>query len=72
MIAAEQIERMTLAQRMEAMELLWRSLSAEPDRVASPAWHRDVLQQRRAKIESGKAEFLTIAELKKRLTKRRR
>ncbi len=71
MIAAEQIERMTLAQRMEAMELLWRSLSAEADRVASPAWHRDVLQQRRAKIESGKAEFLTIAELKKRLTKRR-
>ena len=72
MIAAEQIERMTLAQRMEAMELLWRSLSAEPDRVASPAWHRDVLQQRRAKIESGKAEFLTIADLKKRLAKRRR
>ncbi len=72
MIAAEQIERMTLAQRMEAMELLWRSLSAEPNRVASPAWHRDVLQQRREKIESGKAEFLTIAELKKRLAKRRR
>jgi hypothetical protein len=71
-IAADQIEQMTLAQRMEAMELLWRSLSAEPDRVASPAWHGEVLQRRRAKIESGKAEFLTIDQLKKRLAKRRR
>jgi hypothetical protein len=72
MIAAAQIEQMSLAERMEAMELLWRSLSAEPDRVVSPTWHGEVLRQRRAKIESGKAEFLTIAQLKKRLGKRRR
>ena len=72
MIAAAQIEQMSLVEPMEAMELLWRSLSAEPDRVVSPAWHGEVLDQRRAKIESGKAEFLTIAQLKKRLGKRRR
>ena len=72
MIAAAQIEQMTFPERMEAMEMLWRSLSKEPGSVVSPAWHGEVLQKRRAKIESGKAEFLTVAQLKKRLAKRRR
>jgi putative addiction module component (TIGR02574 family) len=65
-----EIERMTLAERLQAMELLWRSLSAEPDKLESPAWHKKILEKRLAKIESGKGEFLTLAQLKKRLAKR--
>ncbi len=72
MIAAADIEQMTLTERIKAMELLWRSITAAPASVVSPAWHGEVLQQRRAKLESGKAEFLTLAQLKKRLGKRRR
>ena len=72
MIAATEIEQMSLAQRMEAMELLWRSISTEPGSVVSPGWHGEVLQKRRAKIQAGKAEFLTVAQLKKRLGRRRR
>jgi hypothetical protein len=72
MIAAAEIERMTLAERMEAMELLWRSISSKPGTVVSPPWHEKVLQKRLARIKAGKAEFLTIAQLKKRLDKRRR
>jgi hypothetical protein len=71
MIAAADIKQMTLAERMEAMELLWRSISSEPGTVASPVWHGEVLRRRRAKIEAGKAEFFTVAQLKKRLAKRR-
>jgi len=71
MIAADQIQQMTLAERMETMELLWRSLSSKAGSVVSPAWHGEVLSKRRTKIESGQAEFLTIAQLKKRLRKRR-
>jgi hypothetical protein len=71
MIAAE-IKRMSLAERMETMELLWRAISSEADSVVSPAWHGEILRKRRAKIESGKAKFLTLAQLKKRLDKRRR
>jgi len=71
MIAAAEIEQMTLAERMEAMELLLRSISSKPGSVASPAWHGEVLPRRRAKIEAGKAEFLTVAQLKKRLAKSR-
>jgi len=72
MIAAAKIEQMSLAERMEAMELLWRSISREPKNVVSPAWHSEVLQKRLARIEAGNAKFLTIGELKKRLVKRRR
>ncbi len=71
MITAE-IKRMTLAERMETMELLWRAISNEPGTVVSPAWHGEILQRRRTRIEAGKAKFLTIAQLKKRLGKRRR
>lgn len=70
MIETLEIERMTVTERLRAMEQLWRSFSTEPDSLASPAWHKKVLAKRRAKIESGKGEFLTIAQLKHRLAKR--
>ena len=59
-----------LAERLQMMELLWRSISTELAKMGSPAWHKKVLQQRLAKVEAGKGEFLTPAQLKKRLAKR--
>ena len=70
MIETLEIERMTFAQRLQAMEMLWRSLSVEPDRLESPEWHKKVLAKRLAKVEAGKGEFLTITQLKKRRAKR--
>jgi putative addiction module component (TIGR02574 family) len=68
MIETAEIERMSLAERLQAMELLWRSLSAKP--VTSPDWHGEILQKRVAKVEAGKGKFLSLAQLKKRLNKR--
>jgi len=70
MIGAMEVERMSLAEKLQAMELLWRSMATKPDKVKSPAWHGKVLAQRLAKVEAGKGEFLTLAQLKKRLAKR--
>lgn len=70
MIEALEIERMSFAERLQAMELLWRSMSTEPDKVESPGWHKQILEKRLAKVEAGKAGFLTLAQLKKRLAKR--
>ena len=44
-----EIERMTFAERLQAMELLWRSMSAEPDKLESPGWHKKILAKRLAK-----------------------
>jgi len=70
MIEALEIERMSLAERLQAMELLWRSMAAAPEKLESPGWHKKILARRLAKVEAGKAEFLTLAQLKKRLAKR--
>jgi hypothetical protein len=69
MIQAAEIEKMSLDERLQTMELLWASLARTPDAVPSPDWHGEVLATRMAKIECGKAEFLTIPELKGRLQK---
>jgi hypothetical protein len=70
-IVASDIEKMTLAQRLQAMELLWESISFSPEKVKSPAWHGRVLAARRVKIDAGKGNFLTIKQLKARLAKNR-
>jgi hypothetical protein len=37
------------------------------DEIPSPEWHREVLADREAEIESGEAAFLTLDQLKERL-----
>ena len=68
-IQAADIEQMSLEEQLQAMELLWASLSRTPNAVPSPDWHGEVLAERMARIERGEGEFLTIPELKERLRK---
>ena len=62
------LSRMSLQEKLVAMELLWADLSATPDQVESPAWHSEELQRRREEVQQGSAKFLNwddaIAELK--------
>jgi putative addiction module component (TIGR02574 family) len=69
MIETLEIERMSFVERLQAMELLWRSMTAEPDKLESPGWHKKILEKRLAKVEAGKGEFLTLTQLKKCLQK---
>ncbi|MAS94827.1 MAG: addiction module component CHP02574 family protein [Verrucomicrobiales bacterium] len=65
MISPSDLLELPLDERLKCMEVLWDSLrEAEPD---SPGWHGEVLAERRAKIESGEAKFISGNELKKRL-----
>ena len=65
------LEKMTLADKLEAMELLWADISKRPSELPSPTWHRDVLDERRCLVAEGKLRFLdwdtTIAELREEL-----
>ena len=63
----EEVSRLSKAERLQAMEWLWVSLSKEEQDMESPEWHGKVLAARRAKVDSGKGEFLTVAQLKERL-----
>jgi Putative addiction module component len=69
MIGAAEIEKMTLEEKLEAMELLWKSISEKPDEVPSPWWHEQIIAARLAKIDKGEGKFLSIEEARQRLRK---
>jgi hypothetical protein len=71
MLAEAEIKSMSLTERLQAMELLWRSFSGSEDEVPSPDWHGEVLSERLAKVEAGEGKFLSILELKARLASKR-
>ncbi len=52
------LSKMTLADKLEVMELLWADISRQPAELPSPAWHRDILDERRRLVAEGKLRFL--------------
>ena len=67
MIAQSDIERMSVEERLQAIEQLWDSVARQGESVASPAWHGQVLSARLAKVEAGEGKFLSLSELRERL-----
>lgn len=68
-MTSEQIKKMSLADRVSAMEALWDSMTLTSVEVKSPIWHKQVLARRRKKIAAGKATYLTLTQLKEKLAK---
>jgi len=64
MMNASDIKKMSRTERLAALEALWDSLLDEESQIESPQWHRDVLEERRKKIENGQAEFISLAKLR--------
>ncbi len=60
MLELSLIDRMSVAERLQAMEQLWDALAREGGDMASPEWHQVVLADRKARAERGEAKFLTI------------
>lgn len=54
--------RMSIDERLRMMESLWASFDQAS--IPSPGWHGDVLAQRKSKLESGEASFMSLEELK--------
>lgn len=52
------LDKMTVAEKLEAMELLWADLSKQPADVPSLEWHKDVLDERRRLVTAGNLKFL--------------
>jgi Putative addiction module component len=71
MLEPAQIERMSTAERLQAMEQLWEALCKSDEEVSSPAWHGDVLADRIRRAQQGEARFLTLEQLRDRLQQSR-
>ena len=61
------IKKMSFVERVHLMEQIWDTLRDEPEHVDSPAWHEDVLKERKEAYESGKVNSYTIEEMKQKL-----
>ena len=57
---------MSPTQRVLAMEELWASMCEHEDEVESPAWHGEVLAERRATLAAGETELVPLGELRER------
>ena len=60
-----ELRKMSMSERLQAMEVLWDSLIYENDAIETPERHERILQERKEKIASGGATFISLADLKK-------
>jgi putative addiction module component (TIGR02574 family) len=49
---------MSVEEKLETVETIWTSLSANPEAIESPAWHKEELRVREARVASGEARFV--------------
>ncbi|HSW02189.1 MAG TPA: addiction module protein [Sedimentisphaerales bacterium] len=61
------ISDLSLAQKLDLMEALWTDLSRDDKNLESPAWHKDVLEDRQKAFEAGKISTSDWGEAKRRL-----
>ena len=64
------LKEMTLEEKLAAMESLWEDLARSPEAVDSPAWHKEVLDERRQRVADGKARFVDWEQAKAEIRKK--
>ncbi|MEQ8211768.1 MAG: addiction module protein [Lacipirellulaceae bacterium] len=63
------LDSMSVADKLATIETIWASLCQKPSDVESPAWHEEVLKERKRRLESGEATLSPWQEVKQRLQK---
>ncbi|MDP3073937.1 MAG: addiction module protein [Opitutaceae bacterium] len=61
------LQSMTVAEKLEVMEVIWADLSRDETNLASPAWHEQVLRERQAAVTEGREVPLDWETAKRRL-----
>ena len=59
------LDKMSVEEKIQAMESLWEDLCSRAGGVASPAWHEDVLAERDAAHQRGEDAFEDWDEAKR-------
>jgi hypothetical protein len=65
-----EIDRMTLEEKLRAMEALWDDLCRREENVPVPQWHKDILEERERAVAEGRAKFVDWQTAKKRLSEK--
>lgn len=61
------ISQLTFDQKLYLMETIWDELTKDDEKLQSPAWHEEVLKDRKAALKAGKASVSDWKEAKARI-----
>ena len=64
------LDTMTIADKLQAMEAIWDDLLRSVEQVPSPAWHGDVLRARESRVREGKSHYTDWIDAKRRIRER--
>lgn len=64
------IKKMTTAEKLRAMESLWKELTVDEEKFESPKWHGEVLREATERVKQGKESFMDWETAKKQLRHR--
>ena len=59
-----ELKKMSKAERLQAMEVLWDSMLYENEGIDTAKWHESIIAQRKKMITNGTAKFISLTELK--------
>ena len=60
------LNEMSVAEKLQALALIWDSLSEDPDSIPSPDWQREELEKRAQRLDSGETTVSDWDEAEKR------
>lgn len=64
------LDKMTVAEKLEVMELIWEDLARNPSDIPSPEWHAEFLQSREKAIANDTDRFIDWDEAKRLIRER--
>jgi hypothetical protein len=61
------LDKMTVSDKLRAMEQIWDDLQRTSGEIPSPSWHEDVLRAREMRVRQGSSLFGDWTEAKHRI-----
>ncbi|HRQ87936.1 MAG TPA: addiction module protein [Bacteroidia bacterium] len=59
-----ELSQFTLREKLQIMQSIWEDLRSHVERFEVPQSHRDILDERRRRVESGEAKLLDWDQVK--------
>ena len=63
------LEKMSIEEKIQAMESIWDYLCNKVESIASPSWHKEVLDEREEGIKRGDDKFVDWDTARKNIRK---
>jgi len=64
------LDKMTVSDKLRALEEIWNDLCRRAEEIPSPVWHADVLRAREKRIRKGSSRFTDWNEAKRKIRNR--